>query len=190
MPRHGGIKMSYSVEIRPAALADAERLSEIYAPYVEKTVITFEYQVPSPSEFEKRIASIISCYPYLVAITDGKIQGYAYAAPFKERAAYAWSAETSVYIDMDFRGQGIGSLLYRQLEDMLKAQNICNLCACITYPNPQSIGFHQHMGYGTVAHFHKSGYKFNAWHDIVWMEKFINPHPSDQKPFIPAKEVL
>lgn len=180
--------MNHCIEIRQATPLDADRLVEIYAPYVEKTAITFEYQVPSPSEFEKRITSIFSRYPYLAALVDGQIKGYAYASPFKKRAAYDWSVETSIYIAMDFHGQGIGSLLYKQLEDILKTQNICNMCACITYPNPQSIGFHEHMGYKLVAHFHKSGYKFAAWHDVVFMEKFINDHLSDQKPFIPIKQ--
>lgn len=182
--------MESRITIRPVSIADADRLLEIYAPYVQKTAVTFEYEVPTLPEFKDRIAGITSRYPFLAALKDGKIEGYAYASAFKERAAYDWSVETSIYIDTDFHGQGIGSCLYEHLENILKKQSICNLCACIAYPNPESIGFHEHMGYKEVAHFHKSGYKFNTWYDMIWMEKFINDHTPNQKPFIPAKEVL
>lgn len=182
--------MESQITIRPVSIADADRLLEIYAPYVQQTAVTFEYELPTLQEFKNRIAGITSRYPFLAAINDGEIKGYAYASAFKTRAAYDWSVETSIYIDRNFHGQGIGSCLYEYLENVLKRQNICNLCACIAYPNPESIGFHEHMGYKKVAHFHKSGYKFNAWYDMIWMEKFINDHTSNQKPFIPVKEVL
>lgn len=182
--------MNSKITIRPVTIADAEKLLTIYAPYVRKTAITFEYEVPSLEEFKDRIANITSRYPYLAALLNNEIIGYAYASSFHERAACDWSAETSIYVDMDYHNQGIGCLLYKTLEEALRKQNICNLCACITYPNPKSIRFHEHMGYRQVAHFHKSGYKFGTWYDMIWMEKFINDHNPDQKPFIPVKEVL
>lgn len=182
--------MNSEIVVRPVIPADADRLLAIYAPYVLESAITFEYEVPSLQEFEKRITHITSCYPYLAALAEGEIKGYAYASAFKNRPAYDWSVETSIYVDKDYHGQGIGSKLYRRLEELLRRQNICNLCACIAYPNPESIGFHEHMGYKTVAHFHQSGYKFGSWYDMIWMEKFINPHLPDPKPFIPIKEVL
>ena len=182
--------MDSGITIRPVTADDADRLLAIYAPYVRESAITFEYEVPSLQEFTNRIDSITSRYPYLAALVEGKIKGYAYASTFKNRPAYNWSVETSIYIDKDYHGHGIGSLLYQRLEELLKLQNVCNLCACIAYPNPESIGFHEHMGYKTVAHFHQSGYKFDTWYDMIWMEKFLSPHLPDQKPFIPIKEVL
>lgn len=182
--------MESQITIRPVTINDSDRLLEIYAPYVRETAITFEYEVPSLQEFKNRITNISSRYPYLAVLSGDKIIGYAYASVFHERAAYDWSVETSIYIDMNYHGLGAGTVLYKALEQALKAQNICNLCACIAYPNPESIGFHEHMGYRTAAHFHKSGYKFGTWYDIIWMEKFINDHAKDQKPFIPIKEVL
>lgn len=176
--------------IRPVSLEDTEALLAIYAPYVADTAITFEYDVPSLSEFQERIHNICARYPYLAACLNGEILGYAYASTFKGRKAYDWSVETSVYVKRGAHGQGIGSRLYEELERRLKKQNICNLCACITYPNPESIAFHEKHGYTTVAHFHKSGYKFDTWYDMIWMEKFINEHGSCQKQFIPIKEVL
>ena len=182
--------MDNTITVRPACIEDAAELLSIYAPYVENTPVTFEYTVPSLSEFENRIHNISGRYPYLAACSGQKILGYAYASAFKGRAAYDWSAETSVYVSQNAKGKGIGSLLYEKLEALLKKQNICNLCACITYPNPESISFHEKHGYAAVAHFHKSGYKFNTWYDMIWMEKFINEHSDNQKPFIPMKEVL
>lgn len=182
--------MSNDIIIKPASPEDAKALLAIYAPYVQNTAITFEYEVPSLEEFRGRIQNISSRYPYLTAWQGSTLKGYAYASAFKSRAAYDWSVETSIYVSQDTRGQGIGSLLYHELEALLHKQNVCNVCACITYPNPESIAFHEKLGYTKVAHFHKSGYKFGSWHDMVWLEKFINEHSIPQKPFIPVKEVL
>lgn len=179
--------MNANITIRPVTLSDTDALLAIYAPYVTETAITFEYTVPSPSEFSKRIQAVSSRYPYLAACQDGVIKGYAYASEFKSRAAYGWSVETSVYVEKHSGGQGIGSLLYQELEALLARQNICNLCACIAYPNPESIAFHEKHGYQTVAHFHKSGYKFDTWYDMIWMEKFLNEHVRNPRPFIPIK---
>lgn len=177
--------MNQTINIRIATVADAKEILAIYTPYILKTSITFEYDVPSLTEFEERITNTLIKYPYLVALLENKIVGYAYASSFKSRAAYNWSVETSIYIDETKKGMGIGKLLYQELEQILQKQNICNLCSCITYPNPQSIGFHANFGYKKVALFTKSGYKFNEWHDMVWMEKFINEHDASPSPFIP-----
>ena len=127
------------IKIRTATPEDAEALAAIYAPYVENTSITFEYTVPSVKEFAERIRHTLARYPYLVAEKSGIPIGYAYASAFKGRAAYNWSVETSIYISQDVRSSGVGSLLYQKLEEYLTAQHICNVCACITYPNPPSI---------------------------------------------------
>lgn len=171
--------------IRAATLEDAPLLLDIYAPYVEKTVITFEYTVPSPEEFRERIRHTLERYPYLVAERNGVLLGYTYASAFKGRAAYDWSVETSVYVREDARGKGIGSMLYQALETCLQRQHICNLCACIAYPNPDSENFHSRFGYTTVAHFHQSGYKNQQWVDMIWMEKELCPHTPSPLPFIP-----
>lgn len=177
------------MHLRIAAISDAPALTAIYAPYVENTAITFEYTVPTAAEFAERIKSTLSRYPYFVAVEDGRITGYAYASAFKLRAAYDWSAETSVYIARGLHGQGIGRLLYTALEDALTKQHVCNACACISYPNPESIAFHNAFGYKTVAHFSSSGYKLDSWHDIVWMEKTLCPHTIPPKPFIPFSQL-
>ena len=173
------------MKIRTASPEDAPELVSIYAPYVENTSITFEYAVPSTDEFKSRIRHTLENYPYLVAEEDGIIMGYAYVSPFKSRAAYDWSVETSIYIRQDCKRRGIGQTLYSALEKILQKQQVCNICACISYPNPDSIAFHEALGYQTVAHFHASGYKQGAWYDMIWMEKELCPHEVPPMPFIP-----
>lgn len=179
-------KMINDLHIRMAEPDDAENLLEIYAPYVKNTCITFEYEVPSAREFTGRITKTLNKFPYLVAELSGEIIGYAYASPFKGRPAYDWAVETTVYLKENIRGKGIGRQLYTALEDILKKQNITNANACITYPNPESIGFHEKMGYRTVGHFTKCGYKDGQWLDVVWMEKFLQKHPEKPAAVIPV----
>ncbi len=176
--------------IRVARKEDVERLLEIYEYYVQETAISFEYEVPSLSEFQKRYEMTIKRYPYLVVEDEGKVVGYAYAGLFKTRAAYAWSVETTIYMDKDFRGRGAGHVLYAELERYLKMQNILNLNACVTFANPESIQFHERQGYKLVAHFTKSGYKFKQWHDMVWLEKIIGEHRELMDDMIPFSKLM
>ena len=115
------------IKIRIATTEDAEQLLRIYSYYVENTAITFEYEIPSLKEFQDRIKKILNRNPYLVAEQDGKITGYSYAGIFKDRAAYDWSVETTIYVDKDFHGKGIGKMLYTELERYLKLMNITNV---------------------------------------------------------------
>ncbi len=171
-----------NVTIREATPDDAEELLAIYAPYVTGTAITFEYDVPTVEEFRRRITSTLGHFPYLVAVSeaDGSLVGYAYAGKFKERAAYQFACETSIYVRQDVRGGGVGASLLHELESRLIAQGIKSICACITYiqvADPYltnaSMRFHERQGYRLVAHFHRSGYKFGRWYDMIWMEKLV-----------------
>jgi L-amino acid N-acyltransferase YncA len=175
--------VSSGIRIREAAVDDAARLLEIYAFYVEKTAITFEYDVPSLEEFRGRIAHIKERYPYLVIERNGVIEGYAYAGVFKDRAAYDRSCEMTIYLDREAVGEGLGRKLYEALEEALKAQGMLNLYACIGYPDVpdeyldyNSAQFHEHLGYRTVGTFHQCGYKFGRWYSMIWMEKMIGEH--------------
>ncbi|MBL6462356.1 MAG: GNAT family N-acetyltransferase [Blautia sp.] len=177
------------ITIRTAILSDAQALLNIYSPYVEHTAITFEYDVPSVEEFASRIKNTLQKYPYLVAEKNGRLLGYAYASPFHERPAYDWAVETSIYVDQNIKHQGIGRRLHDALEDALRSQGILNMNACIAYPpeedeylDKNSVEFHTHMGYRLVGEFYKCGYKFHRWYNMVWMEKLIGNHLSDQKP--------
>lgn len=171
------------ITTRTATPADAKALLTIYTPYVEQTAITFEYDVPTLEEFTSRIQTTLKKFPYIIAEEDNEILGYAYASPFKERAAYGWSVETSIYVKQNQRQKGIGRLLYDRLEGILKKQGILNVNACIGYPQIEdeyltqdSVRFHEKLGYSMVGTFHKCGYKFGRWYDMVWMEKFIGEH--------------
>ena len=176
--------MKEKMRIRSAEPGDAERLLDIYAYYVTDTAVSFEYGVPSKEEFRRRIEKTLRSFPYLV-LEDGKeIQGYAYAGPFHERAAYAHCCELSIYLDRHARGRGYGRKLYEALEEKLKAQGILNLYACIGDPivedetlTRDSERFHQHLGFQKVGTFHRCGYKFGRWYNMIWMEKWIGEHP-------------
>ena len=168
------------MNIRSATTEDAERLLEIYSYYVENTAVSFEYDVPSLSEFTGRISHTLEKYPYLVLEDEGKIVGYSYAGVFKARAAYDHCCEVTIYIDHECKGRGYGKVLYASLEDALKKIGIKNLYACIgdpieedEYLTKDSEHFHRHMGYTKVGDFHKCGYKFNRWYNMIWMEKII-----------------
>ena len=256
---------------RVARPEDAEALWTIYAPYVEETAITFEYEVPSVEAFRARIAHTLATYPYIVAVeeqpanagagrvdgapvsstsasgadaaagahrTSEHIIGYAYVGRLHARAAYDWSVETSIYVDRSARKHGLGRQLYERLEAILRAMNIISVNACIAYPgtmnpavdvataadrlqdahigigdpntadrarkdpqegsadsgvdigedpylNTNSPDFHAHLGYQLVGHFHACAYKFDRWYDMIWMEKWIAPHPAKPEAMIP-----
>ena len=174
------------VNIRAARPEDAGRLAEIYAYFVENTAITFEYEAPTAEEFERRIRRTLEKYPYLVIERGGEICGYAYAGSFKERAAYDWSCELSVYIDRATEKCGLGRKIYTALERELCALGYTNLYACIAYPEQQdeyldrnSPEFHAHLGYVQVGRFSKCAYKFGRWYDMIWMGKQIGEHFTD-----------
>lgn len=179
------------ISIEVAAPENARELLEIYAPYVEKTAISFEYDVPTVTEFAERIKNTLQKYPYLMATKQGEILGYACTHPFVGRAAYDWSAEVTIYLREEQKGMGIGRKLYQTLEEISRLQNILNLNACIGYPDVEdkyltknSVEFHTHMGYRMVGTFHNSGYKFGRWYHMVWMEKIIGVHDSGVSPVI------
>lgn len=190
------IRRQNNFSIRPATPDDAKELLAIYVPYVTDTVISFEYEVPGEEEFRQRIENTLKKYPYLLAEKDGEILGYTYTGPFVGRAAYAWAAETTIYLKQDKKKMGIGKVLYDALEKVSKEQNILNLNACIGYPEVEdeyltknSVQFHEHMGYRMVGEFRKCGYKFGRWYSMVWMEKMLGEHEKEPKEVIPFPEL-
>ena len=126
--------MADEIKIRVATPDDAPALLKIYAPYVKNTSITYEYDVPSEEEFRRRIESTLRRYPYLVLEREGDILGYAYAGPLHSRPAYDWAVETSIYLDQNARGGGLGRKLHDALEAVLREQGFLNMNACIAYP--------------------------------------------------------
>lgn len=166
--------------LRDARPGDARTLVDIYSYYVTDTAVTFEYAVPSESEFRSRIENISSTFPYIVCEMDGVVAGYAYASAYSTREAYSWTVTASIYLDKEYRRNGAGSALYAELEKRLKEKGIVNILASIAYIETEdeylthdSVKFHTYKGYSQVAHMNKVGKKFDRWYDIIWMQKVI-----------------
>ena len=157
--------------IRPATEKDLPEILAIYAPYVETSTATFEYDVPCLKTFTQRFFAYTAQFPWLVYEEEDRLLGYAYAsAPF-ERAAFRWCAEPSVYLRPEARGRNIARQLYTVLEAILQMQGYQVLYALITDENKPSLRFHEKMGYTTVGNFPRCGYKFQRWLGLIWMEK-------------------
>ena len=170
------------IKIFDAMPDDAEEILEIYAPYVRRTAISFECEVPVLEEFRGRIINTLKKFPYLKAVDDAqnKIVGYSYAGEFKARKAYEISSEVSIYVKKDFRGHGAGRRLYQVLEEKLKAQGILNMYACVAYPDKEdeyltlnSFNFHEHLGFKPVGKFTNCAHKFGRLYSMVWFEKQV-----------------
>lgn len=182
-------KKDSNMKIRIVRESDAAELLKIYEYYVKETVITFEYDVPSPDEFTRRIKETSPDYPYLVCLLNEKIIGYAYAHRQRERAAYGWNAELSVYIDREYFRCGAGKALYSALIEILKMQNVCNVYGAVTSPNENSERLHEYMGFEKLGVYHSTGFKHGAWHDVVWFERAIGNYGLKPLPFVPFREI-
>ena len=167
---------SENIKIRDVLPEDAERIQEIYSPYVADTVISFEITVPDKSEMKKRIENLLAnAFPYIVAENErGTVVGYAYADKFGEREAYRYSFTISIYLDMEVQSKGIGQKLYDELEKRMKKMGIVQVLSAITGKNEKSLKFHEKNGFTKIGHFPNVGYKMGEWHDIIWMNKTIN----------------
>lgn len=172
--------------IRPVTVADAAAILAIYTPYVNETAISFESPAPALAEFAARVEGICAEYPYLVAETDGEIIGYAYAHRHKERAAYGWNAELSVYLAPAAQGKGLGKALYGALMAILVRQNVRNVYGCVTMPNEKSVALHRSLGFSDAGVWHNSGFKHGKWRDVAWFEKTIAPLSVPPEPFVPV----
>ena len=161
---------------------DAEACAAIYAPSVEDSVISFEERAPDAAEIAARIATISATHPWLVAEAGGEVVGYAYACRHRERAAYRWAADVSVYIAAGQRGQGHGRSLYEALFERLRAQRFQVACAGITLPNEASVGLHERLGFVAVGIMRRIGWKQGAWRDVGWWHLELVPAAADPPP--------
>lgn len=176
------------MKIRQVDINDVSNLLNIYSQYINST-ITFECRLPSLEEFRARVEAISSEYPYLVLEDENKIFGYAYAHRFKEREAYQWSAELSIYLDKNLTSKGFGKILYSKLIEILRLQNVRNIYALVTIPNPNSERMHLSMGFKKLAVFENSGYKCKRWIGVMWFEKNILPYSDNPEPFKSIKKI-
>jgi L-amino acid N-acyltransferase YncA len=159
--------------IRPATPADAAQICAIYNHYVRETVITFEESPVAEAEMAQRISDVTSRLPWLVWETGEGILGYAYATPWKVRAAYRHSVESSIYLAPQATGRGIGTRLYEALIAELRPQNIHCVIGGAAMPNPASVSLHEKLGFKKVAEFQQVGFKFGRWIDVVYWELIL-----------------
>ncbi|MCB1741142.1 MAG: N-acetyltransferase [Gammaproteobacteria bacterium] len=166
-----------TIEIRDARESDAEQMLGIYAPYVRDTVITFEEVVPELEQFRDRVRKYLSGWRCLVVVQDDRLLGYAYGSTHRERSAYRWSVETTIYLDPTVHRQGLGRRLYGALLPALAEAGYCNAFAGITLPNAASVGLHQAMGFEPIGTFSRVGYKLGAWRDVGWFQLRLRDEP-------------
>ena len=160
--------------IRLATRNDAKAILAIYEPYISNTSFTFETEVPSIAAFAERIENYLQHWPWLVCEVDGSIAGYAYAGRYRERVAYQWCVESSIYIHDDFQRQGIAKKLYTKLMDILRVQEYRNVYAVINLPNERSVRFHEACGFEWFANYEKVGYKLGKWKTVGWWKLVLN----------------
>ena len=165
--------------IRQATAADAASCAAIYAPYVRDTAITFELTPPTTEEMGNRIATSGDTHAWLVLETADEVVGYAYGSPYKERAAYRWACEVSVYLELGRRRSGGGRALYEALFHQLAERGFRTAVAGMTLPNPASEGLHRAMGFSLVGTYRQIGWKHDAWHDVAWMQRPIGRDHQD-----------
>ncbi len=165
------------ITLREATLDDAELLLSIYRPFVIETPISFEGVPPSVDEFRARIEKALAGWAWWVAEADGVPVGYAYGSQHRAREAYKWSVEVSAYVHADYRGRGLGRMLYGALLPRLAEIGYCNAYAGITLPNEASVGFHRAMGFEAIGVFKSVGWKFGRWHDVAWFHLQIRERP-------------
>lgn len=158
--------------IRLATSADSDAILAIYAPYIQ-TSITFEEEVPSRAAFHERTNGILASHPYLVAEQDGEVIGYAYAHELRERIAYQWNAELSVYLAPAAQGHGLGSALYQALINLCAAQGIKAVYGIVTSPNKPSEQLHDAFGFTVMGLQRHAGFTCGAWHDVTWYVKYL-----------------
>ena len=167
--------------IRFATSKDASAIAAIYAPYVDGSAVSFEMQSPDAAEMVRRIDKLWPSHPWIVAEQDGQVLGYAYGSPYRERKAYQWAVEVTVYLHADAQGKGLGRVLYVRLIELLSAQGFTKAYGVIALPNPASIGLHEALGFQPFAVFKDIGFKNGAWHDVGWWERdlasTITPQP-------------
>ena len=159
--------------VRDATTADAAACAVLYAPYVTGTVVTFETEPPTAEQMAERIAAAQRRHAWLVLEDDGAMVGYAYGGPYKERAAYRWSCEVSVYLEPGRRRTGGGRALYEALFARLAERGFRTAVAGMTLPNPASEGLHRALGFEKVGVYRRIGWKHGAWHDVAWVQRTL-----------------
>lgn len=175
--------------IRMASAKDAERILEIYNPFIFNTTITFECEPLTIDEFRQRMETIMSKFPFIVCEVKNQIAGYAYCSPYSLRSAYSWDCDSSIYVDPSFHENGIGRSLYEALFAIMKELGYYNIYAVITDPNPTSLAFHKKLGFESEAFHQAIGYKFNRWLGVNRLVKRIGDFNIPPSPIKSISEI-
>ena len=168
--------MTNNLKIELIQNADAPAVLNIYKHYVENTIVSFEYEVPSLDVFSERIKTNTVSYPWLVCRHGDQLIGYAYGSTHRYRTAYQWSPESTIYLAPDFHSKGVGRILYETLFALLRLQGYFNVFAGVGLPNDKSVGFHRALGFEEIGIFKKVGYKLGNWHDTHWFQLALQTH--------------
>jgi phosphinothricin acetyltransferase len=182
--------MTTGISIRMATERDAAAVRAIYTPFCESSAVSFEERAPTTDEIAERIRKITAQLPWLVLADEGRVAGYAYASVHRERAAYRWSVDSSVYVSPAFLRSGVGRALYTALFQLLREQGYYKVHAGITWPNAASVGIHEAMGFQFVGVYRAVGFKQGAWHDVAWYQLTLQPQPLDPADPRPISSVL
>ena len=176
------------MRIRLAKEQDAAALLEIYKQYIDTTV-TFEYELPSKDEFQRRIREYSKDYPYFICTENGRCVGYVYAHRAQERAAFQWNAELSIYLDKNYQAKGVGKVLYEMMFEILAKQGVKTLYGLVTTPNPKSVKLHEKTGFQLAGTYHNTGFKANKWCDLLLYEKQIGEYNGKPTPLTPFYKI-
>lgn len=176
--------------IRAANESDAKLIHDIYAPSVLDGVATFETAVPGVEAMRQRVRERLQHYPWLVWEDAGEILAYAYAGRFRERAAYDWIAETSIYVRTDSQRRGIARKLYNTLLEVMRLQGIQQAVGVITLPGNGSVAMHEALGFEAAGVWSKCGYKHGQWWDVGVWQKQLQPPTTPPAPVTPFPQWL
>lgn len=179
-----------TIEIRMAEEKDVAGILQIYAPFIEKTAITFEEEVPSVEDMWQRIQTIQNDHPYLVCTIDGEVAGYAYYSPYRSRASYRWAKEISVYINEKYYKRRLGQALYSVLFELARAQGLYTMLAIITIPNMQSIYFHEKLGFVKCAEYKNIGFKMGKWQTVGWWQLELFDEKKEPGEIVPLEKII
>lgn len=175
--------------IRLATTADAAQCAAIYAPHVRASAVSFEADAPSADEVAERIGRTLERFPWLVCAAGDEVAGYAYAGPHRQRAAFQWSVEVSVYVKDGHQREGIGRALYTSLFACLRALGYYKAYAVIALPNDASVGLHEALGFRHIGTFNDIGYKLGRWHPVGYWELSLQP-PSPPAAPVPVPDAI
>ncbi|HWL38773.1 MAG TPA: GNAT family N-acetyltransferase [Gemmatimonadaceae bacterium] len=176
--------------IRLATPGDGPALAAIYAPAVTDHTTSFELEPPDGDEMARRVERLTGRTPWIVCEWRSNVIGYAYGGIHRDRWSYQWSVEVSAYVDASVHRRGVGRALYTSLFEVLGMQGYRNAYAGITLPNPASVRLHEAVGFTTVGTYHGIGYKFGAWHDVLWLERPLAPRIEEPGLPIPLPTIV